>query len=68
MFSMPGGSEWLVIFLIVMVVFGGKKIPEMMEGLGKGIRTFKSALNEPEALAEVPVDRRPAEAKVEKHT
>ena len=50
MFSMPGGSEWLLILLVVMVVFGGKKIPEMMEGLGKGIRSFKKAMNEPDEI------------------
>ncbi len=48
MFSMPGGSEWMVILLVVMVLFGGKKIPEVMEGLGKGIRSFKKAMNEPD--------------------
>jgi sec-independent protein translocase protein TatA len=48
MFSMPGGSEWLLILMVVMIVLGGKKIPEMMEGLGKGIRSFKKAMNEPD--------------------
>lgn len=59
MFSMPGGSEWLVILLIVMIVFGGKKIPEVMEGLGKGIRSFKKAMNEPDEPSPVPM---PADA------
>ncbi|MBI5016561.1 MAG: twin-arginine translocase TatA/TatE family subunit [Deltaproteobacteria bacterium] len=54
MFSMPGGSEWLIILLVVMVLFGGKKIPEVMEGLGKGIRSFKKAMNEPDSS---PADR-----------
>lgn len=49
---MPGGSEWLVILLIVMVVFGGKKVPEFMEGLGKGVRSFKKALEAPDAPRE----------------
>ncbi|NTU59784.1 MAG: twin-arginine translocase TatA/TatE family subunit [Deltaproteobacteria bacterium] len=54
MFSMPGGSEWLIILVIVMVIFGGKKIPEMMGGLGKGIRSFKKAINEPDAIDVTP--------------
>lgn len=41
--SMPGGSEWIVIILVVLLLFGGKKIPELMRGLGKGIREFKDA-------------------------
>ena len=36
--SMPGGSEWIFIVLAVLVLFGGRKIPEFMRGLGKGMR------------------------------
>ena len=38
-----GGPELIVIMLVVMLLFGGKKIPELMKGLGKGIREFNSA-------------------------
>ncbi len=41
--SMPGGSEWLLIFLAILILFGGKKIPELMRGIGKGIREFNNA-------------------------
>ncbi|RYD58455.1 MAG: twin-arginine translocase TatA/TatE family subunit [Sphingobacteriales bacterium] len=41
--SMPGGSEWIFILLAVVVLFGGKKIPELAKGLGKGMREFKNA-------------------------
>jgi sec-independent protein translocase protein TatA len=41
--SMPGGSEWILILLVVVLLFGGKKIPELMRGLGKGIREFNDA-------------------------
>lgn len=41
--SMPGGSEWIVIILVALLFFGGKKIPELMRGLGKGIREFNDA-------------------------
>ena len=36
LFSMPGGGEWLIILLVVVFLFGGKKIPELMRGIGKG--------------------------------
>jgi len=41
--SMPGGGEWLLIFAIVLLLFGGKKFPELMRGVGKGIREFNDA-------------------------
>jgi sec-independent protein translocase protein TatA len=41
--SMPGGSEWILIILIVLLMFGGKKIPELMRGVGRGIREFNDA-------------------------
>ena len=41
--SMPGGSEWLLIVLAVLILFGGRKIPEFMRGIGKGIREFNDA-------------------------
>ena len=44
-FSMPGGSEWLLIVLAVLVLFGGRKIPEFMRGIGRGIREFNDAKN-----------------------
>ncbi|MEP7143671.1 MAG: twin-arginine translocase TatA/TatE family subunit [Ferruginibacter sp.] len=43
LFSMPGGSEWIFIVLVVLIFFGGKKIPELMKGIGKGMREFKDA-------------------------
>ena len=41
-----GWTEGLVIALVVLLIFGGKKIPEMMKGLGKGVRSFKEGLRE----------------------
>ena len=41
--SMPGGSEWILIFLAILLLFGGRKIAELMRGIGKGIREFNSA-------------------------
>lgn len=41
-----GGYEWLLILLAIILLFGGKKIPELMKGLGKGIREFKESSRE----------------------
>lgn len=40
---MPGGSEWILIILVVLLFFGGKKIPELMRGIGRGVREFNDA-------------------------
>ena len=44
-----GMQEILLIALIVLLLFGGKKIPELMRGLGKGVNSFKEGLNDVEA-------------------
>ena len=41
-----GTGELVLIFLILLLLFGGKKIPELMRGTGKGIKEFKKGLNE----------------------
>jgi sec-independent protein translocase protein TatA len=41
-----GMQEILIIALIVLLLFGGKKIPELMRGLGKGVKSFKEGMNE----------------------
>lgn len=43
--SMPGGSEWILIIIVVLLMFGGKKIPELMRGIGRGMREFTDAKN-----------------------
>jgi sec-independent protein translocase protein TatA len=43
MFGMPGGMEIILIILALVLFFGGKKIPELMKGLGGGIKEFKKA-------------------------
>ena len=40
-----GGQEIIIILLIVLILFGGKKIPELMRGLGKGVKEYKNAVN-----------------------
>jgi len=41
--GMPGGPELILIAFVVLLLFGGKKLPELMKGLGKGIREFNNA-------------------------
>ena len=40
---LPGGGEWIIILIGIVFLFGGKKIPELARGLGKGIKEFKDA-------------------------
>ncbi|MCI6119877.1 MAG: twin-arginine translocase TatA/TatE family subunit [Prevotella sp.] len=47
-----GFQEVLLIALVVLLFFGGKKIPELMKGLGKGVRSFKEGLNDKEMKSE----------------
>lgn len=40
------GWEWIIILVVILLLFGGKKIPELMRSMGKGIKSFKAGLNE----------------------
>lgn len=44
---MIGATELMLICAVIFLVFGGKKIPELMKGIGKGVRSFKEGINEP---------------------
>lgn len=53
-----GGSELLLIVFVLLLLFGGKKLPELMKGLGRGIRDFKDAVSsETEQIKEVIEDK-----------
>ena len=56
--GLPGGTEWILILAVVLLLFGGKKIPELMKGLGSGIKEFKNAAK----------DDQPANSKKEEET
>ncbi len=43
---MPSGYEWILVILAIVLLFGGRKIPELMRGLGQGMREFKKAKDE----------------------
>jgi sec-independent protein translocase protein TatA len=47
-----GMQEVLVIALIILLLFGGKKIPELMKGLGKGVKSFKDGMKEIDTVAD----------------
>ncbi len=50
-----GAGEIIVVALVILLLFGGKKIPELMKGIGKGIRSFKDGMSEVEKqIEEVP--------------
>jgi sec-independent protein translocase protein TatA len=50
--GMLGGQELIIIALILLLLFGGKKIPELMRGLGRGVKEFKDASNNPDVKKE----------------
>ncbi|MBR5512337.1 MAG: twin-arginine translocase TatA/TatE family subunit [Bacteroidaceae bacterium] len=41
-----GGTEIIIIAIIILLLFGGKKIPELMQGLGKGVKSFKKGMKD----------------------
>ena len=47
--ALLGGPEMIILALAILLLFGGKKIPELMKGLGKGIKEFKNGQEEPVA-------------------
>lgn len=53
---MIGTTELLLIGGLVLLLFGGKKLPELMKGMGQGVRSFKQGLNEPIKEDRPPVD------------
>lgn len=53
-----GPMEWIVIILVFMLLFGGKKLADVGKGLGEGIRNFKSSLKGDEAATPAPPDEK----------
>ncbi len=59
---MLGTQEIIIIALIILLLFGGKKIPELMKGLGKGVKSFKDGMNEADIESKDTKDKKePAE-------
>jgi sec-independent protein translocase protein TatA len=61
-----GTGELIAIVIVILLLFGGKKIPELMKGIGKGVRSFKTGMNEVEDEINKPADDKKADAKEEK--
>lgn len=51
-----GTGELIAIVLVILLLFGGRKIPELMRGIGKGVRSFKQGMNEIEEEIKKPVE------------
>lgn len=62
---MIGAPEILFIVLIVLLLFGGKKIPELMKGMGKGVKMFKQGMNEIEEEVKRPSENQPSQQPTE---
>lgn len=58
-----GMGEIIIIALVILLIFGGKKIPELMRGLGKGVKSFKEGMSEAEKEINEAVDDNPEEKK-----
>lgn len=58
-----GTWEIILIVLVVLLLFGGKKIPELMKGLGKGVKSFKDGVSGIEDAAQTPTDSKPSTPK-----
>ena len=65
--GMPSGMELFIIVAAIVLLFGGKKIPELAKGLGQGIKNFKTAIKEDDVV-ETTVKKENIEAKAEETT
>ena len=63
--GMPGGWEWIIILLVIVILFGGKKIPELAKGLGKGIKNFKSEMKD-DSVEEAESSEKPKQVEADK--
>ncbi len=59
LFGSFGWGEIVIIALVILLLFGGKKIPELMKGLGKGVKSFKEGVSEVEKEIEKPEEVKP---------
>ena len=64
--GMPSGMELVIIALVVLLLFGGKKIPELAKGLGNGIKNFKKAVKEDDEIADATTNEKIKETKATK--
>ena len=65
-----GTGEIIIIAIVILLLFGGKKIPELMRGLGKGVKSFKQGMSEMEEEIKKPLEaeeKRPSQPTEEHH-
>ena len=62
-FGIPGGPEWLIIFLVLLLIFGGRKLPELARAMGSSITQFKKGMKEEPRLLDEEEDASDEEAK-----
>jgi sec-independent protein translocase protein TatA len=53
--GLPGGMEWIIILLVVLLLFGANRLPQLAKGMGESIRNFKQGMAESESEDEKPV-------------
>ncbi len=63
LFGNLGATEVIIIFIAILLLFGGKKIPELMHGIGKGVRSFKKGISEVEEEINAPLPEEKKEKK-----
>ena len=61
-----GTTELIVIALVILILFGGRKIPELMKGLGKGVKSFKDGMDGIEEASKAPEKKEPSVDQTEK--
>ena len=67
MFGMPGGSEWLIILLIVLIVFGAGKLPQVGRSLGTAITEFKESVKGKDEKDDETLDKKKEDPPESKH-
>jgi sec-independent protein translocase protein TatA len=65
LFLNMGGMEWIIIVFAILLLFGGRKIPELMKGLGSGIKEFNKAKNDVTEQLRDGMNEKPKSEKVE---
>lgn len=66
MFSMPGGIEWIIILIVALLIFG-KRLPEVMKSIGRGIVEFKKGVKGVEDEVEDAVEKKPEKLEASKN-
>ncbi len=57
--GMPGGSEWIVLLLVMLLLFGGTRLPQLAKGLGQSIKEFKNGIAQLEDSIAIEEPQRP---------